>query len=209
MKEALSAGPFGKHLRISRELHPAILRRCARRICPDIGFERLNAIEELMLAPRGRTELPGGMIAERGHRGIYFLPKHSPVIPDAPLNLDGKTRLPGIARIAARPWGNQILRDDPLRQALDAEALEGAVMRLRRVGDRIRPLNCGGKLLSDYLTDRRIDRPIRDCLPLIARGQDVLWVCGVGISSDAALRPVTRRAVLLECQLDFDMDFLR
>jgi len=83
-------------------------------------------------------------------------------------------------------------------EILDAQALEGAVVRTRMDGDRIRPLGMKGeKLLSDYLTDRKIDRPMRDCLPLVAAGSRVLWVCGVGIAEDVKIRPDSRAAVSL------------
>ena len=50
-------------------------------------------------------------------------------------------------------------------------------------GDRIRPLGCGDKLLSDYLTDQKIDRPCGTAWPWWpwATG-GVLWACGLGIS---------------------------
>ena len=80
---------------------------------------------------------------------------------------------------------------------MDKAALQGAVVRTRRAGDRIRPLGCGEKLLSDYLTDKKIDRPLRENLPLLAKGEKVLWVCGLGISEEAKIRPETRSAAKL------------
>ena len=63
-------------------------------------------------------------------------------------------------------------------------------MRFRRAGDWMRPLGMRGrKLLSDVFTDRGVDRPLRDHVPLVARGSEVLWAVGVGISDTCALRP--------------------
>ena len=122
--------------------------------------------------------------------------------------MNGRTALGGLCEIMARPAEIAPVRDDPLAQALDADALEGAVLRTRRDGDRIRPLGCGEKLLSDYLTDRKVDRPLRDCLALVAKGRDVLWVCGLGISEGAKLSTATKRAVRLDCQYSFDITML-
>ena len=94
------------------------------------------------------------------------------------------------------------VRDDPLRQVLCRDSLKDAVLRTRRDGDRIRPLGCGDRLLSDVLTDRKIDRPLRDALPLVARGNRILWAVGVCISEDAKLTPDTTDAVLLEWHFD-------
>ena len=72
------------------------------------------------------------------------------------------------------------------------------MLRTRRDGDRIRPLGCGEKLLSDYFTDRRIDRPLRDTIPLVAQGSRILWAAGVGISQEAALQSESDDALHLE-----------
>ena len=61
-------------------------------------------------------------------------------------------------------------------------------MRFRREGDWLRPLGMrGSKLLSDYFVDRGVERPLRDFVPLVARGREVLWAVGVGISANCAL----------------------
>ena len=96
--------------------------------------------------------------------------------------------------MSAHPSEKIPVTDNPFRQVLDADALCGAVIRTRRDGDRFRPLGSGEKLLSDYLTDRKIDRPLRDFIPLVAVGNRILWVAGFSISEEAKLRPDTRLA---------------
>ena len=189
--------PVGSLLRLEGEVHPALLRRAIRAICGSIGWERLNAVAALADAPRGATDISGHLRAERDRLGLYFLQRPSPTMREAPLAMNGRTVLPGLCEIDARPATPVPVRDDPDRQVLDAAALEGAVVRTRRPGDRFRPLGCGDRLLSDYLTDRKVDRPLRDCLGLVTRGDRVLWVCGLGISQDAALTCETKRAVAL------------
>ena len=82
---------------------------------------------------------------------------------------------------------------------MDPTALTGTVLRTRRQGDRIHPLGMKGtKSLSDYMTDLKIPRPLRDGVPLIARGDTVLWAVGLGVSRDCALKGDA--AVRLECK---------
>ena len=76
------------------------------------------------------------------------------------------------------------------------------MLRTRRDGDRIRPLGCGERLLSDVLTDRKIDRPLRETLPLVAKEGQILWAVGICISEDAKLTQDTANAVLLEWHFD-------
>ncbi len=203
---SLFCGPYGRFLRLSDGLHPAILRRAIRAICAvDISWERLNAVAALADRAHGSEQVSGALYAERGRRGIYFLLREPNAMRHVPLALDGRTALPGICTIEARPAPPVALRDDPMTQALDPDALEGAVLRTRRPGDHIRPLGCGRRLLSDYLTDKKVDRPLRDHIALIARESDVLWVCGLGISEDAKLTARTCRAMALACRYEYDI----
>ncbi len=184
-------GGVGCHCRwieLERAPHRAILRRALLAACPEpLSWEQVNALEALCGQGRGKVDISSGVFAERtGHR-LYFVQKQPPRIESAALNLDGVTALPGLGRVTARPCAPVPIRDDPMRQVLDPAALSGAVLRTRRPGDRIRPLGCGDRLLSDYLIDRKVDRPLRDATPLIAVGDRVHWVIGHGISGEAAL----------------------
>ena len=170
--------------------HRAILRRALLGACPEpLTWEQVNALEALCGQDRGRADVGSGVFAERtGHR-LYFVQKQPARIEPAALSLNGVTVLPGLGRVTARPCAPAPIRDDPMRQVLNPAALAGAVLRTRRPGDRIRPLGCGDRLLSDYLIDRKVDRPLRDAIPLVAVGARVHWVCGLGISREAALVP--------------------
>ena len=100
--------------------------------------------------------------------------------------------------IEAQPSPAVPERADRWAQVLDAGALSGAVVRTRQPGDFIRPLGAGGRMsLSDYLINRRIPRPLRDLIALVAVGPEVLWVAGLGISQLAALGEATSRATRL------------
>lgn len=200
-------GPFGRCLEVFPPPHPAILRRALRAVCPEaLDWEQVNALEALCGQRRGKLDLSKHWRAERAGRRLYFVPKAPAAVEPAGLRLDGVTRLQTVCEITARPCEAVPVRDDPLRQALNPEALRGAVLRTRREGDRIRPLNGGDRLLSDYLIDKKIDRPLRDRVALAAVGNRVLWVCGLGISDEAALRPGDG-AVRLTCQYDTNNGF--
>lgn len=185
--------------------HNALLRRALRARCPEsLSWEQVNALEALCARTRGKLDIGEGHYAERAGRRLYFVPKRLPPIAPVPLSLNGVTRLPNIGEVAAAPCRAAPIRDDPSRQVLNPASLEGAVLRTRRNGDRIRPLGCGDRLLSDYLIDKKVDRPLRDATPLVAVGNRVLWVCGLGISQEAALKPGDD-AILLEYSGDYTL----
>ena len=203
--------PGGLWLRLTDELHPALLRRCIRRFCgSDTPWERVNAVAALAEKRHGVEEVSGSIIAERGRLGLYFLQNKPMSVFQTEYRPESVVELEGLCALTSSPAEPVPIRDNPLCQILDARALRGAVLRTRRNGDRIRPLGCGDKLLSDYLTDRHIDRPLRDRLALLAVENRVLWVCGVGVSEDAALRRDTREAVRIECRYSYRlMDILQ
>ncbi len=208
LDQRLVTGPFGSFLALDDAVPQALLRRAVRDVCgSDLPWDKLNAVEALCAQHRGRLEISGALSAERGRRGIYFLPKRPAPTWEIPLEMDGLTTLPGICSITARPAQPVPLRGGPMRQTLDLSAMRGAVLRTRRSGDRIRPLGSGDKLLSDYFTDRKIDRPLRDCIALAAKGSRVLWVCGIGISEEARITESSAKAVEFEVRYMFDMSF--
>lgn len=203
------SGPFGDFLGLTPPPHPAILRRALRWFCPaGTDWEKLRELEALCAADRGKVEICGSLAAERGHRGLYFLPKRPASTEEIPLRLNGATALEELCTVTAADAPPVPVADDAMTQVLDADALSGAVLRTRRDGDRIRPLGCGEKLLSDYFTDRKVDRPLRDHVALVARGDDILWALGLGIAEGAKLTGSTRRAIRLSGQYSFDISTL-
>ncbi|MEA5068925.1 MAG: tRNA lysidine(34) synthetase TilS, partial [Christensenellaceae bacterium] len=105
---------------------------------------------------------------------------------------------PGIGHLSMRPAEPVPVRDDPLSQVLDAAALTGAVLRTRRPGDRMRMLGApGGRLLSDVMIDRKIDRPLRDWMAVVARGNEVLWLPGAAIAQGVEISKDTEGACRL------------
>ncbi|MBR7187207.1 MAG: tRNA lysidine(34) synthetase TilS [Clostridia bacterium] len=186
-------------LELSSPPRRAILRRALRTLCPiPLSWDQVNDIEALCRQERGRLSLSAQWTAERTGSRLYYVRTPALLPEPEPLALNGTTRLRSVCGITARPCAPEPVRDDPLRQALNPEILRGAVLRTRREGDRIRPLGSGDRLLSDYFIDKKVDRPLRDHIALVAIGSRIHWVCGYGISQEAALKPGDR-AVLLEC----------
>ena len=65
----------------------------------------------------------------------------------------------------------------------DAAAIpEGAVIRFKRDGDKFTKFGGGTKSLGDYLTDKKIPVWVRNKIPLIVKGTQVIAICGVEIS---------------------------
>ena len=98
-----------------------------------------------------------------------------------------------------RPEGFEIPRRADVFCA-DADAFRaagGLVLRTPREGDRFRPFGMrGSKLVSDYLTDRKLDRRRKALQPLLADGDRIAWVVGLRPAQPFCLTPSTRRILL-------------
>ncbi len=67
-------------------------------------------------------------------------------------------------------------------------------LRTRRSGDRIKKLNCNGSCtLKKYFIDKKIPESIRDRIPLIACGNDILAVIGYTVSDDVKITKNTKK----------------
>jgi len=188
-KSAISL-PSGRLILLNREdmPHRAILLRAIHRLT-DLGYDAVCRAYELCLEPKGRWELSGTWYAERGKNGLYLLDGTEAEFGEYPLNGSGEMDLGMMGKICTESGTGIPVRGNPFVQELDAEALSGAVVRTRRAGDFIHPLGASGRQkLQDYFVNRHVDRPLRDSMPLIARGSEVLWVMGEGIGERAKLK---------------------
>jgi len=165
------------------EAPPAILRRAARRFLPgECGYEDT----ERVFAAKGWSDIGEGTRAFLGEGRVFIVPPLEIPQPVS-INLTGETRLGSLCTLTARDCESVPIKNNGPTQALRRSALEGCVLRLRQPGDRIAPLGMKGKtrLLSDVLTDRKIPLPVRERLPVLARGDDIIWARGVCVSESA------------------------
>ena len=121
--------------------------------------------ETLHGRPSAVCNLPGSRRAYRGYTHLHLLPVSCErklctlrIIPEA----DGS--------------------GDGLRcQAIPSDLLQQCVIRTRLPGDRIQPFGAAGHMsLQDYLTNRKVDAPFRDRIPLLANEHEIYFVAGVG-----------------------------
>ena len=176
--EALGAQPGA--------LRKRILRAWWKKNAPGLEEHALNAaqtaeIAALAAAERGKINLPGGLHAVKGRRAMYLTgfpedtPEETAFDPETP----GGTVFGRIRLTAGPSEGNP--GNGTTEQEAPAEFFRGCVIRTRRNGDRIRPFGMeGSRKLQDYLTDRGVDEALRDEIPLVCRGNEVLLAAGVG-----------------------------
>ena len=80
----------------------------------------------------------------------------------------------------------------------------GLVLRSRLPGDRFRPAGRGvSKELRKWMNEAGVPARLRDTLPLLADGSNVLWVCGAGFAE--GLAPDAESKWLLQLETDVEL----
>lgn len=174
-------------------LQSRILRMWVRRETNGVMLdqERTRALLALLDAPAGSAEtLPGGRRCCRGARFLHLPDETAKPLPEYHAEGMGTFLMGGVTVAIGRSRGNY--GNGCTSQEMPAALLAGAQIRTRRPGDWIRPFGMDGRQsLQDYLVNRRVDEPFRDLVPLVCRGSEVLFVCGVGAGGIPRWSPET------------------
>lgn len=158
-----------------KKYHPALIAETVRLwLKPYIKDIPYAVPDRLMALSHGqKCPVSQGISAERYGDRIY---------------LTGSVFSVGPGRTEVTPYEGET-GDGKTRQAMPESVYRNAVLRYRKTGDVICPWGLhGSKSLSDYMTDRKIPRPLRDYIPLMCIGNQVVWVIGYGIARMAAVR---------------------
>jgi len=91
-----------------------------------------------------------------------------------------------------RGWPHRIVLDGAL---ID----EGLTVRNRRPGDRIRLLGASGRQkISDLMIDRKIPLAARERWPLLAAGDEIIWVVGLARSDIGTVLANAKNGLVIE-----------
>jgi len=75
------------------------------------------------------------------------------------------------------------------------------IVRRRKPGDRIRPLGMAGtKKVKDIFIERKIPKEIRDAVPVVCSGKDIVWLPGITINEGYKAGPNTK--IFLKLEID-------
>ncbi len=175
----------------------------------DLSHAHVTLVRELAAGTEPRQmDLPLNVIVRRARDCmVAFIRGHDPACdvsrtPLLPVSLDvpGETRIPGWRVVTTYEKAGSDFITDPYVARLDA-AKTGPhlTVRRRRPGDRFRPLGMvGQKKLQDFMVDAKIPIHIRDCVPVVCSGDDIVWVVGWRIDDRVKLAACTQDVVRIE-----------
>lgn len=160
----------------------------------DMTRAQIESVVELGNARTGAlSELSHGAVAAREYGGVaLYIPR---------IKYDGEIALALGANYIDGLAVDVIATDasplDMRGAIVDGDKLVGATLRFRRDGDMFKPFGGKTKKLKRYFIDKKIPARLRDRLPLVCRGSEVLAVVGVEISDDAKVDEHTSNKVAI------------
>lgn len=156
----------------------------------DVTREQIENVVRLAGMRTGAVaELANGVKAAREYGCVALYLGRPEYRGEKPLAL-GDNYIDGLTVCVERGGGDGKL-------AADYGKLVGATLRFRRDGDTFVPFGGGRKKLKQYFIDKKIPRRVRDRIPLVCRGSEVLVAVGVEISDAVKLTDDTKERVVI------------
>ena len=145
----------------------------------DLTRDMVNSAVALKDMRTGATvDLNNGVKTTREHGGIALYVPRAACPAEYPIKL-GANFIDGLRiDIAKSDADVRTVRGG----AVDLDKLEGATLRFRRDGDLFTPYGGKRKKLKQYFIDKKIEKRLRDRIPLVCRGNEVLVIVGVEVS---------------------------
>jgi tRNA(Ile)-lysidine synthetase-like protein len=195
----------------------ALLRQAIHQLRPplrDIDFVHVaDAIEILQRATTGdQVTLPQNLFIEVSYDTFTIAPRDELTLPDWPLLPDRSAPLiitvPGITPLPESPWSLEATFEVcdhshvPLSRfaaCFDADTLSGLLtLRPRTSADHFHPQGMPSPVrLKDWMINAKVPRAIRDLLPLLVSGDQIVWVPGFRVGQPFLVRGETQHLIKL------------
>lgn len=172
----------------------------------DITALHVQMVLELFCMETGRRIcLPYGLTAVRTYGGVSLKKEREETRTAEPKELF----VPGEilwqnGRVCAKifSYENQKIEEKKYTKWLDYDKIENKLyIRTRQPGDYLVINSTGSrKKLTRVMIDDKIPGEVRDILPLVAAGEEILWIMGGRINERYKITPATKRVLELKYQ---------
>ncbi len=187
-------------------LRRRLLRQCLVTLSVDgLPPDRssVNYLEELVRKGKGSVSLPGRIqAAVRNGELILYRQGKAPF--EVPLVLNEPTILPMSGLIFSikvlHCTDQRTKQRRSLKITMDNSAVNPPLLvRSIRPGDRFTPLGLRGtKKVGDYLTDRKVNRVLRDEIPVVCDKNGIIWLVGFEIADRVKIKEDTKEVIEIE-----------
>lgn len=166
-------------------------------VTKDIERKHIDMIFDLVEGENGKKiNLPNGLVAQKEYDYITLYKTQKKIISEVFPIKTGKTDFAGIYEISVKRTNKLEPRENTLM--IDAKKVpENSVWRVRKAGDSFTKFGGGTKTLKNYLIDKKIPLRVRETLPVLASGNEILCILGVEISDKVKLDKDTKFAYII------------
>lgn len=194
-------------------LHISILTRIIRKAFFQVSgknynMEKIHVYDIIKLNTKktgSRINLPEDIVVINNYKEVIFQVKEDKSTDSRIFNLNiGENYIEEIKTkiyIQLIKKGEELVENSNVKY-FDYKKVSGdIVLRWRKDGDRFRPLGMKGeKKLKDFFIDNKVERDIRDKVPLICFGQDIAFVYNYRISDKFKISEDTKDILMIKIE---------
>lgn len=177
-------------------LQKRALRLMVRRELPkDVSLCHIEAMQALLSSssPSGELHLPQGLMVRRCYETVTLSREIGAGFPEIELRIPGEREIleAGIKISCAIAENFEKIANTPFHFAVKYDMIAESILwaRARREKDRFVMADGHSKSLKKLFIERKIPRHLRQSLPIITQGEEILAVAGIGVSSRYAAQP--------------------
>ena len=195
--------------------HPALRRRLLRLAIgkiqgdmKDLAFNHFESMLQLCEgeAPNRQLKLPNDLEFLRAYNQLIIQRAASKIGEfEYKVAVSGDNHLPALNAVmtativkASSDKASQ-MPSGKFQAVFDADEIQMPLkIRSRQSGDRFQPFGMAGtKKVKDFLIDAKVPRQVRQSTPILAAGDEILWVVGYRTSEKCKVRDRTKRVLHL------------
>ena len=161
----------------------------------DFGRVHTAALRNLLAKEQGkRLDLPGGLMAERTSDGVLLGPAENASVSEPAVS--------GCISLTEAETVPSPVPENRYTKWFDYDKMNHVPqIRTRKEGDFLTVNAEGGrKSLSDFFTDQKVPRAMRDRILLLADGSEIMWVTGMRIGYRYRITDATKRILRADWQ---------
>lgn len=196
-----------------KSLHPSLQRRVLRAVFDQMaqtkgGLGHYHTEEILGLSTGKEIPLPHKLYARREFDVLLITSRsmnEEREITELQLldfPVPGSIKIPQLGiRLEAqiKSWPDKNFKSSDYVAAFNLDVLkEPLSVRTRREGDRFKPAGLKGtKKLKDYFIDEKVPQYMRDKIPLLLSGDEIIWVVGYRAGHRVKISPKDKKALVI------------
>ena len=167
------------------------------KVTKDIERKHIELIKDLAIGENGKKiNLPNDIIVQKEYDYITIFKNEKFVIVQQYPFAVGKTNFGGVVEINVKRTKKLERPENAL--IMDANLIpKDAVWRTRQNKDSFTKFGSGTKPLKSYFIDKKIPNRLRDYIPVLAVGNEILCVLGYEISDKVKITEETKMAYVL------------